>query len=259
MNTSLQSPTMPAISVPAPAAPPKKAVADFSHEIHHQTGGHGGNGATTRDGDASTHANANGSATGGGPMPGGDDASTALLARHIVDSASLQGVLYPLGARPSGYLSNLDVSVEGSSHGSAPSVSTQPIAVDQGRSPIDMLNEGSVEEAQTQRYTAAFGQPAPAEAPCDTGLDTSTSSEAASTNSPLASEWTRSYIRLAAGDEGTTAWLRDYRLDTDGIARASQALRQLSGEGQPVARVMVNGHETWRASAPNDKDTIHGG
>lgn len=80
---------------------------------------------------------------------------------------------------------------------------------------------------------------------------------------PAATDVAKRLVRLTGDPRSATLWVRDYRMGTEqSIAMAKEAYRQAQDSGGSIARVVVNGHEVWRAAAgdiTNTKGKSHGG
>jgi hypothetical protein len=68
--------------------------------------------------------------------------------------------------------------------------------------------------------------------------------------------WPHRLLRwLADSDAGTTAWVRDYRLDASQATQLIDSLRCLAQQqGHPLHRIMLNGHELWRSPSTPDSN-----
>lgn len=68
---------------------------------------------------------------------------------------------------------------------------------------------------------------------------------------PAAMEWLARWMKWIERDgHDPVVWLRDFRLDADGIREVVEGLRTLAREqGTPLSRIVVNGREQWRAPA----------
>lgn len=68
---------------------------------------------------------------------------------------------------------------------------------------------------------------------------------------PAAMEWLARWMKWIERDgRDPVVWLRDFRLDADGIREVVEGLRTLAREqGTPLARIVVNGREQWRAAS----------
>lgn len=66
---------------------------------------------------------------------------------------------------------------------------------------------------------------------------------------PAAMEWLARWMKWIERDgRDPVVWLRDFRLDADGIREVVEGLRTLAREqGTPLSRIVVNGREQWRA------------
>ena len=64
--------------------------------------------------------------------------------------------------------------------------------------------------------------------------------------------WSQRMLRWNAGamdDDGTTAWVRDFFLESDEVPVLVASLRAFSaGQGMSLSRIMINGREAWAAA-----------
>jgi len=82
----------------------------------------------------------------------------------------------------------------------------------------------------------------------------------ASTRGHAALPWTARLMRwVEANDGAATLWLRDYRVDENGIARLVATLRAAASEaGLRLDRVVINGRTHWHLHRPS-RGIIHAG
>jgi hypothetical protein len=82
----------------------------------------------------------------------------------------------------------------------------------------------------------------------------------ASTQSNAALPWTARLMRwIEANDGAATLWLRDYRLEENGIPHLVATLRTAAGEaGMRLDRVVINGRTHWLVHRPS-RETVHAG
>jgi hypothetical protein len=68
--------------------------------------------------------------------------------------------------------------------------------------------------------------------------------------------WPHRLLRwLADNNTGLTAWVRDYRLDASQATQLVDSLRCLAEQqGHTLHRIMLNGHELWRAPSTPDSN-----
>jgi hypothetical protein len=72
--------------------------------------------------------------------------------------------------------------------------------------------------------------------------------------SAAATAWPQRSLRWIPDDpRGATVWVRDYTLSTaDADSLLADLFRESAAQGTPLRRVMLNGHELWRAPATQD-------
>jgi hypothetical protein len=72
--------------------------------------------------------------------------------------------------------------------------------------------------------------------------------------SAAATAWPQRALRWIADDpHGATVWVRDYTLAAADVeSLLADLFRESAAQGTPLRRVMLNGHELWRAPATQD-------
>jgi hypothetical protein len=109
----------------------------------------------------------------------------------------------------------------------------------------------------TKAATAAFsvassGPNASARLTTVSGLDPEGVSSSRESDAAMSAErfWAERLMRLTHGSDGrATVWLRDYGLKESEFGHVAAELRQRGREeGLLIGRVVINGHEIWRAA-----------
>jgi hypothetical protein len=121
----------------------------------------------------------------------------------------------------------------------------EPLASAQFSSPQAANSEGvhslQSPDAGSKRDPVTSGPAASSEA--------TSSAKDASVTSPV---WPERLMRWLADTDGngTTAWIRDYRMDPAQATRLIDSLRGVADQqGRQLNRIVLNGHELWRADS----------
>lgn len=160
------------------------------------------------------------------------------------------GALYPLKLAVVGYLSMLRIEgsdeartplaadASSSIEGSVQHVAGAPIGVDVAAGPVMTEESTGLPVASLAVHGATEDDERIATVAVVPDLPTD------------ATRWQRRRLSLANGDRGVTLRLRDFGMDAEASMDASQALRdQARKAGLKLARIMVNGKETWAVSS----------
>ncbi|HEY4145282.1 hypothetical protein [Pinirhizobacter sp.] len=188
--------------------------------------------------------------------------ASAGQASHDAVLAGVNGRLFPFGVHAGAYLSEVDPST--------PETADESATLGQAA----LMPLGFISEAAVASLPEIAKSPVQTGRPAGTAMSLvapTTGTEAAAAEEEVANTqannasiavapWSPSLLRVVDGAHGRTVWLRDFHLDADGVDEASRRLAvSAGGSSRPVARVVINGQETWRAdSAPTNKGQGNG-
>lgn len=182
-----------------------------------------------------------------------------VLQATLFADAPVWSRVYPQHWFANAYLSFVDAQKRGAEV-SVRSMPVGSVGISERHAEVEILAP-KVAEVGSDSAAGSVAAPVPppgSESPAPADADESIESIPGALGSAVAADhvWAERLVRITRDGHGaSTVWLRDYTLNEAAIDPLVQAMkRHAYREGVMIDRVMVNGHEVWRAALSQERN-----